>query len=392
MKKLLSFLKKKSHGFTLIEILLVLSIIAIITAVALPVSQTIFTKNNLDVTVNNIESDLNKAYTFARAGKNDSDWGIHLENNTLTFFADSYDPNNANGLNEIFVIQPSITLGGSILNSGVIEVVFAKGSGIPNIPNLNDTITAAIQGVTKTIYINSKGQIGLISSVTEVHVFSPSDISGLQLRLDAGEGVIKDMDEKVSVWADQSGSGNDASQVSMSNQPLWVDNQINSHSVISFDGVNSYLEFPEHFLYNYTNLTLFIVNKPKNLGDNCAILGPSGTNSTGLELLFMTVNHHLRINGLVKYYTGLFTSNVFTVSEFTYNGSNTIGYNNGVALSAMPGGDALNYDGIYALGRYSGPYNAKSDVAEILIYDSTLSDTDRQAVESYLNTKYDIYE
>ena len=36
-------------------------------------------------------------------------------------------------------------------------------------------------------------------------------------------------------------------------------------------------------------------------------------------------------------------------------------------------------------------YYLKGDIAEIIVYDSALSDTNRQNVESYLNSKYAIY-
>ncbi len=229
--KKISLLFKKSKGFTLLEILLVLAIIAILTAVVIPISQTVFTQSNLTISAQNIQSDLNRAYTYARAGKNDSDWGVHIGlkeegaisncggNNgglqlllnssreilktkkalaalgqgggigsinsifSVTLFSGSeYDPANTNCLNETYDLPPNITLGGTLsgqnINGDVFisDVVFTKGSGTPSIPNLTDTITlTSEQGIVKILTINSKGVVNLKDGViTPTFTFDPN--------------------------------------------------------------------------------------------------------------------------------------------------------------------------------------------------------------------------
>jgi len=59
-----------------------------------------------------------------------------------------------------------------------------------------------------------------------------------------------------------------------------------------------------------------------------------------------------------------------------------------------PGGGSLNFNGVYAIGRYAGSYGSfysAFDVAEIIIYDNSLSDTNRRTVEKYLAAKYGFY-
>ena len=63
----------------------------------------------------------------------------------------------------------------------------------------------------------------------------PGSFSGLRLWLRADAGVSKDSADKVSGWADQSSSGNPASQASAAKQPLWISSALNGQPVLRFD-------------------------------------------------------------------------------------------------------------------------------------------------------------
>ena len=202
MKIWRKFLNKKSKGFTLIELLLVAAIITILSAVILPISSTVFTQNNLDTSAHNLESYLNRAYTYAREGKYDSDWGVNIGQQTgiVTFFAgSSLDINNPNGLNETFNISPNITLDSSLTDvndnpSGFIQdpdftIVFTKGSGIPSssfvwgapVTTFFINLTSQ-QGIIKTISINKIGSVNLSTSYSYIleYLASPhGSISGI---------------------------------------------------------------------------------------------------------------------------------------------------------------------------------------------------------------------
>ena len=62
----------------------------------------------------------------------------------------------------------------------------------------------------------------------------------------------------------------------------------------------------------------------------------------------------------------------------------------GITMADLPSSTAhvLTQFGGYPNGDY---YLAGIEVADVLIYDSALSTTDRDTVESYLNTRYAIY-
>jgi len=79
-------------------------------------------------------------------------------------------------------------------------------------------------------------------------VFSPSDLSGLKFwgKADAGinGGSPTDLDA-VSLWSDQSGLGNDATQGTGVSQPIWHSSGFGSNSMpyLDFDGSNDQLLF-----------------------------------------------------------------------------------------------------------------------------------------------------
>jgi hypothetical protein len=69
--------------------------------------------------------------------------------------------------------------------------------------------------------------------------FSPDQLPGLALWLDAGVGVTASAAHRVSAWTDRTAHHNDASQTVAANQPLLVNEVINGHPVIHFDGLTS---------------------------------------------------------------------------------------------------------------------------------------------------------
>jgi len=246
------------------------------------------------------------------------------------------------------------------VNNGILSGV---GNGI--IPNYSKVISRG-----KTISGNNKYQMG--------------NFLKLWLKSDAGVTL---NGSNVSKWSDLSGNGNDCIQGTTVSQPLLVANQLNGYPVLRFDGINDFMTFASGFMYNWTDVTLLFVIKP-TMGSNSGIFAPSTTNSTGLEVLALTGVHELRINGAIKYASGLFTNNSFSISDIEYNATSTFAYKNGTALSPLSGGNALNLNGIYTLGRYSSSYYSAFDVAEIISYNKFLTYIELFQVNNYLKSKY----
>jgi hypothetical protein len=228
--------------------------------------------------------------------------------------------------------------------------------------------------------------------------FVPTDIAGCQLWLKADAGITKDGSNYVSQWADQSGNNNHAVQATGSAQPLWADGLLNGKPVINFNGTSNFLDFPSGMLYNLSAISFFIVIKPYDITTNKGYFAPSLYYNQGISL-YSYPDWTLNINGSRIFSSApnaIITESTWTLSNFKYSPSGTTGFINSNSIipydSTYKG--ALSLNGIYALGRYAnsfGSYYGKMIVSELIIYNSSISDADRQLVENYINTKYAIW-
>jgi hypothetical protein len=225
---------------------------------------------------------------------------------------------------------------------------------------------------------------------------------------------------KVSRWMDQSGNGNDAVESDSSRQPLLINDALNGKPVVSFDGVNDRLGFTGS--KRMLQISLFIVFNNKS--------GATGTTAPGFVLTFgpggpYSANQHFAIkmrgmdNGdndiiigtedhsdfvmftgqnIAKYneWRNLSIIRDRTVSNTTlrWNGIDAPGTPSGsnfsiyvpLGDSTASGGGIGSTDNFPDLGRVL----AKCDIAEIIVYDTVLSNSERLTVEKYLSGKYNI--
>lgn len=138
-------------GFTLVEIILVVAIIAITAAATAPVYQSFQSRNDLEVAVNAIPPALRRAQVLAQAPDGDTSWGVRIQSGTIVVFQGaSYAARNTT-LDEVTDITSTIT------PSGLAEVVFTKFTGLPN---TTGTITLTnVNGTIRNITVNGKGMI-----------------------------------------------------------------------------------------------------------------------------------------------------------------------------------------------------------------------------------------
>ncbi len=115
---------KKKLGFNLIELMLVVVLIGIITGIFLPTFSRLFYRNNLDSAYQKIKSELYRAQSFARASKNDSDWGVYFNNDEIILFAGTSYTNRDASLDQIEKINNQVNI------SGLSQIVFEKYSGL----------------------------------------------------------------------------------------------------------------------------------------------------------------------------------------------------------------------------------------------------------------------
>lgn len=138
-------------GFTLLEVLLSITIIAILVGVSLPVYETYARRNDLDITAQGTAAMLRRAATYARAVNDDSVWSVRIEATKLTLFQGTNFAIRDTANDEIIQIPASI------VPSGLSEVQFAKLSAAPNTTGAI-TLTSSTND-TRTVTINAKGSV-----------------------------------------------------------------------------------------------------------------------------------------------------------------------------------------------------------------------------------------
>jgi len=138
-------------GFTMLEIMLVMTVIVIATALTMPIYQAFQPKNDIEVASTAVANGARRAQILSQASNMDSAWGIKIETGkVIVFKGDSYEMRDQEE-DEIFEIAKNISI------SGITEIVFSKTFGMPN-PS-GEIILRSINNDIKTININEKGTV-----------------------------------------------------------------------------------------------------------------------------------------------------------------------------------------------------------------------------------------
>ena len=241
----------------------------------------------------------------------------------------------------------------------------------------------------------------------------PIPTDGLQLWLKADAGVTLN-GSNVSKWADQSGNNNDAIERDGDRQPLLVRDGLNGKPTIRFDGINDRLGLTGS--KHMSRINLFIVFKvdsgaldyaPVAFGDMDAdgrVWGLYEEGDAGYSpdtiYVFCGMNRGARAFARncsafgLWHYISVVTNGVTWSITLRVNGMDTkmrydpinlsisvpIGNPTGTGTGGIAGGDALRPP----FGRIA----SKCDVAEVILYDTVLPDSQRRSVEQYLAAKY----
>ena len=138
-------------GFTLFELLLSISIIAVIAGGILALDIPAQQRNDLDTTRDAIVQSLYSAQMRARGVDGDSAWGVSLQNNTITLFKGSSYATRDTTRDETTEIP------GTLVATGLSEIVFTKLSGNPT-PTGTITLTSKTNEM-RTLSINTMGLV-----------------------------------------------------------------------------------------------------------------------------------------------------------------------------------------------------------------------------------------
>ena len=237
----------------------------------------------------------------------------------------------------------------------------------------------------KIITIGS--QLVTMGSKLLIKEFTPKDVPGLKLWVN-GDNVIKDGSNYVSQLTDLSNNSFHLVQTTQINKPLWVDNQFNGYPIIKFDGINDFLQviFGETF---YQPQTFFIV---MNSLQPAPSYGAVYQGSQSPFKTFLIVGP-----GTIMYNDGTVGFTYIKVSPWNslllntlHNGVNSAIYENGILKNSGSAGAATSITQLRIGLRWDNSSPLNAEIAEIIFYNAALNLANRQNVENYLMSKYNL--
>jgi hypothetical protein len=187
-------------------------------------------------------------------------------------------------------------------------------------------------------------------------------------------------DGLVARWEDKSGNARHVAQATSGDRPLRKTSQINGKDVVRFVSDDRLSRISSVIGIG----TLFIVNKPTFtfLG---GIFGSTNPDDKGLRLETSSTLWKSSGGDDISFGTG---------GALYINGSLTNNFGSyGIPhlVCAYRGSSHPSTYTDWSIGRYFSGRNYLGDIAEIILYPTALSTTNRQDVEAWLNTKYAIY-
>ena len=141
-------------GFTLLEVLLTVTLMGVLAGLALPIVPRWLQLNDVDVVANTVAQSLRRAQVQAQSGAGDTSWGVSVDasdNDQIVLFQGASYAARDTAYDEVFELPATIAV------SGVSEVVFAVLTGEPGATGTVTLTTNTNQ--VRTVVVNAVGGI-----------------------------------------------------------------------------------------------------------------------------------------------------------------------------------------------------------------------------------------
>jgi hypothetical protein len=229
--------------------------------------------------------------------------------------------------------------------------------------------------------------------------FSPSSISGLRLWLDSSVGLydatsggnlVTTNSAAVLRWEDQSGNGFHATGAS---GPTFSLNQVNGKPSLVFSG-SHFLQIPS--ILNGTSATAFVVVRPTNTGaDGGALIGNIGPSNTHYPYRggfiyddFATTTRKEFITQPIGFYSWHLYNVLSEINNWQYIFNGALHFSTTSNTYTSGPQSTGPFIGRSTVG---GIYSFLGSIAEIVVYNSSLTTEQREQVSEYLRAKYSLY-
>ena len=228
----------------------------------------------------------------------------------------------------------------------------------------------------------------------------PSDYSDLVVWLKSDSGVTFDIPtQRVSAWADQSGNSNSAAQTTTAHQPLrYGYDGANDKAYIKFDGTNDLLTSTSNNPVSANSFTMFMVAKQhtSNAGKNPVFAYSSSDTNVLMGFNDNKVYGYINDAGSNEaLFNGGVASNynVFRMQFIGSSGTLRTQLNGGsISSDSLTWTDTIVFnEASYTISKYRTSDFGKVDVAEVIVYNRSLEETEISKINDYLNKKFKIY-
>lgn len=226
-------------------------------------------------------------------------------------------------------------------------------------------------------------------------LWTPSDLdSGTLTAWYKADSISGSDGDPVSSWSDSSGNGNDLSQGTGTRQPTLQTEELNSLSVVRFDGSNDIVSDGDiaDLDVGTGDIWLACVLKSTDTSalQNFFEKGPTdfGLRTTAAGVLQMVLGS---VSNIPTQSAGNWSRTAFVLVTASRVSSTCNGFVNGSAsdTTGTTNTASISNSSVLDIGaRGPGAGAMDGDIAEVLVGGATLTDTNRQLIEGYLAHRY----
>ena len=153
--------KNQQRGVTLIELLIALSMVALISSIILASFSQFRSRQTLDASVEVVLAAFSAAHLDTISSKNDDIYGIYLKQNEVIYFKGSPYPGDSDPGNVHYILPATLEVANISLSGGGSAVFYKRLLGGTNNYGSFDVRVKANTTVKSTVTINQTGATSL---------------------------------------------------------------------------------------------------------------------------------------------------------------------------------------------------------------------------------------
>lgn len=140
-----------TRGFTVVELMLSVAVIALMAGISMPIYRTFQTRNEADIAAQMIAQALRIAEMHALLGRSGSGWGVYIETDAVTVFKGGSYTERDTDFDNIQALPSSVEI------SGDQEFIFPLGEVAPEVAG--EVVITSMDQHTRSLIVNTLGMV-----------------------------------------------------------------------------------------------------------------------------------------------------------------------------------------------------------------------------------------